>query len=72
VDVSDWSEGWGLVEKLRTVKAARSLPVLLIAGAMRAADADKALQLEVKSCLTKPVSADTLRREIDSIAAQYL
>ncbi|MCY3017979.1 MAG: helix-turn-helix domain-containing protein, partial [Planctomycetota bacterium] len=47
VDVSDWSEGWGLVEKLRTVKAARSLPVLLIAGAMRAADADKALQLEV-------------------------
>lgn len=71
-DISGWADGWALLEKVHTLKAGRSLPVLLIAGAMQAVDTEKAMQLGVKSCLTKPVSADTLRCEIDRIMTRYL
>ena len=71
VDVA-WKHGWELVEKLRATKGLRGIPVVILETATGAADVERAMQLDIIGCLTKPVNAPALAQQIATVMTRYL
>ena len=71
VDAS-WKHTWELIERMRASKALRGIPVLLLETAAGASDIERAAQLDIKGCLTKPLSAPALAQQIASIMNRYI
>ena len=61
-------EPWKLAEKVRTTKALRNVPILLVADAdLSESDADRALALGAQGFLKRPLDENTLLHELDRI-----
>ncbi|MCY3018121.1 MAG: hypothetical protein NTW87_03695 [Planctomycetota bacterium] len=66
-------EQWKLAEKVRSTKALRNVPILLLASAeLSEADTEQALRLEAQGFLKRPVAVETLVQEIQRILSRTL
>ena len=66
-------EPWKLAETIRRTKALKSVPLLLLAsGELSTADQERAIQLEARGFLRRPVVAETLGQEIQRILSRTI
>ena len=64
-------EPWKLAEKIRSTKALRKFPILLVADSdLSDADAERALKLSAQGFLRRPLDVDELAREIERILSR--
>lgn len=64
---------WKFAERIRSIKALRSFPILLIAGdSISALETEKAIECYAQGILTRPLNVEVLMREIERILQRNL
>lgn len=71
VDIA-WKQGWELVERIRASKGLSGIPVLVLEPTAGAMDLERATELGIKGCLTKPINAPALAQQIAGITDRYI
>jgi CheY-like chemotaxis protein len=68
VDCSSPEYGWDFVERVRSARFTKGCPVVVVTRTVLGqSELDRALALEVQACLVKPLSADSLRGDIERL-----
>jgi CheY-like chemotaxis protein len=68
VDCSSPEYGWDFVERVRSARFTKGCPVVVVTrAALGQAELKRALALEVQACLVKPLSAESLRGDIERL-----